>query len=301
MNSSLSLCPDSAIRGLCMQAGACAVGFAEAGAVDESHRDAFSRWIAGCGHAAMAYMERYAEQRFDTRLLLPGARSVISVAFPYRPSGGYHHALIADYALGRDYHVVLRRRLQPVIDFLSSIGARNRVCVDTAPVLERFWAVKTGVGFIGRNKMLIVPGVGTGIFLAEIITTQYLHPDTPCDLTCGACFRCVSACPGCALSVDGLFAASRCRSYLTIESREPLPSQLPASAKVYGCDICAAVCPYNKCEPPEPVSDFFPDRRLLSIDRETLMQLTSSQFKRLFAGSAVSRITAAKMRNNSGG
>lgn len=298
MSSNLSLCPDSTVRELCRAAGACAVGFAAAGAVDSSHVNVYSRWIsAGC-HGDMSYLARYMDVRADVCRLLPGAATVISLAFPYRPAGGYHHPLIADYAIGKDYHRVLKARLTPVVEQLASrFGALSRVCVDTAPVLERYWAVRAGIGFIGRNRQLTVPGVGSGVFLAEVITTLRLFPDSLCTLGCGDCMACVRACPTGALGRCS-FDSVKCRSYTTIESREPLLFALPFGDRVYGCDICAHVCPHNLCEPPEPLPEFCLDSRLLGIDRASLANVSSGDFRRLFRESAISRVNWRKMRDN---
>lgn len=298
MSSNLYRCPEPQVREWCLAAGACAVGFARAGRVDSDHLDAFDRWIERGNHATMDYMARYRELRADPRRMFPGAATVISLAFPYRPAGGYHHGLIADYALGSDYHHALRAALFPVVAKLSeSFGALSRVCVDTAPVLERYWAVTAGVGFIGLNRQLIVPGVGSGVFLAEIITTLELLPDRPCRLTCGECRRCIAACPTGALTAGGL-DARRCRSFLTIESREPLATPIPEGQSVYGCDTCARVCVHNRCEPPEPLEAFRPDPRLIALDRASLAKMAPGDFKRLFKGSAVSRINCKKLREN---
>ncbi|MDE6288054.1 MAG: tRNA epoxyqueuosine(34) reductase QueG [Muribaculaceae bacterium] len=296
MSSSLYPCNKERIIGLARQCGACAVGVANAAPVDPAVAAAFDAWLAAGNAASMKFMYRWRDIRLDPRLLLPGAASVISMAFPYRPAGGYSHPLIADYALGEDYHRVIPRRLSSLISFLSSLGAFSRICVDSAPILERYWAVKAGVGFIGRNRQLIVPGVGSGVFLAEIVTTLLLQPDSPCTLSCDGCNRCVKACPAGAISSGTTFDARRCMSYLTIE--DPDGYTVPSGAKVYGCDICARVCPHNAQEPPQPLSEFMPDPRLLTLDRLTLSQITAGDFKRLFRDKSVSRVKAAKIRKN---
>ena len=277
--------------------GAIAVGFSRAGEVDRAVRDAFDAWIRENRHASMGYMARYRNVRFDPRLLLPGARTVISMAFPYRPAGGYHHPLIADYALGKDYHIVIKERLSRLAEFIEeTTGARSRICVDTAPILERYWAAKSGIGFIGRNRQLIVPGAGSGVFLAEIVTTLEIEPDRSADMSCDSCNRCVKACPGRALT-DG-FDARKCLSYLTIEHRDELPAGVKLGAHIYGCDECQRVCPHNRLEPPEPLEEFYPDHRLLRLDTETLTNLTGGDWKRLTKESAMRRITLSRLLRN---
>lgn len=297
MSSSLSLCREIELKSLCRRAGACAVGIARAEAVDDDVADLFCRWLsAGC-HGSMAYMERNVDLRLDPRKLFPGAMSIVSMAFPYRPAGGYHHPLIADYALGEDYHKVLPRRLAPVAAWLADrCGAVSRVTVDSAPVLERYWAVKSGVGFVGCNRLLVVPGVGSGVFLVEIITSAVLRPDAPLSADCGHCGRCLGACPGGALRPDGSFDARRCFSYLTIEHRGDPVFVPDASRQVYGCDVCARVCPHNYAEPPEPIEEFRPDPRLLTLDRLTLSKISSGDYRRLFKMSAILRQSVTRLR-----
>lgn len=275
------------------------MGIARADAVSGADAAALDAWVDAGLNADMAYMARNREVRLDPRLLMPGVHSVISMAFSYRPPGGYRHSAIADYALGRDYHRVIKGRLAPVVEMLSAhYGALSRICVDSAPMLERYWAAQAGVGFVGRNRCLIVPGVGPSVFLAEIITTLELVADTPLADGCGDCQRCVTACPGASLGSDR-FGTTTCRSYLTIESRDGIAEPLPVGAKIYGCDICTRICPHGRGEPPEPLPELLPDPRLLAIDRNALAQITTGDFRRLFRYSAISRITARKMRHNS--
>lgn len=282
---------------LARQLGAVAAGCAHAEAVEPDAAEAYRTWIAAGCHGTMDYLARYSDVRFDPRLLLPGAQTVISMAFPYRPAGGYHHPHIADYALGQDYHRFLKQRLGTLAEFISDEwGASSRAAVDTAPILERYWAVKAGVGAVGRNRQLIVPGIGSGVFLAELVTTLYLEPDVPLDASpCSGCGRCVSECPGNALA-DG-FDARRCRSYLSIEYRGDLDASLLGDA-IYGCDICQRVCPANASLPPEALAEFRPDERLLALDRDALGSLTAGDWKRLTRGSAMQRIPYRQLLRN---
>lgn len=295
MTGSLELWPKGRIIGLAKKMGAIAAGCALAARVDDEVIEYYEKWIEEGKNGTMDYLARYADIRFDPRKLLAGAKTVISLAFPYRPAGGYHHPLIADYALGQDYHYVLKKRLKLVTDFMcENYGAVSRICVDTAPILERYWAAKSGVGFVGRNRQLIVPGVGSGVFLAEIVTTLPLTPDICSGDECDDCRACVKACPGGALS-EG-FDANRCRSYLSIEYRGALES--PLGRCVYGCDICQRVCPHNNSEPPEPLEEFRPDPRLLKIDGETMGKLTPGDWRRLTKASAMRRISLAQLKRN---
>jgi epoxyqueuosine reductase len=299
MNSSLYLCPKTIISRAITDAGAVAAGFAVATEMPCGVADAYRKWVAENRHGEMAYLAAHDAVRFDPRELLAGAHTVISIAFPYRPAGGYHHPHIADYALGQDYHMVLRARLAPVVELIAEqFGGTSRVCVDTAPIPERWWAVQAGVGFVGRNHQLIVPGVGAGVFLAEIITTLQLEPDEPCRLSCNGCGRCIKACPGGALEADGNFDARRCISYLTIEYRGDLPDEANLGPRIYGCDVCRRVCPMEAPEPPEAPEEFAPDPRLLALDRRALASLTSGDWRRLTAKSAMRRVALKQLRRN---
>lgn len=295
---SSSLCPWSkgAIRAEAMRLGAVAFGCARAAGVDSRFRDAYRRWIADGCHGTMDYLAKYDDVRFDPRRLLPGARTVISMAFPYRPAGGYHHPLIADYALGEDYHRVLKGRLASLAGFISAnYGAQSRACVDTAPIPERYWAERAGLGWRGLNGQLIVPGVGSGVFLCELVTTLELEPDAPLDGDCGRCGACVRACPGHAIGARRL-DARRCLSYLSIEHRGELPQGVNWGPMVYGCDICQRVCPHNVGEPPEPLAEFNVDHRLLALDPCSFANLTSGDWRRLTARSAMSRVKLVKIK-----
>ena len=223
--------------------GFSACGLAPAAPLPKERAEALHRWLAAGMHGEMSYLERHATLRLDPTLLVPGARTVVSVALNYYPAatppeGGFR---LARYALGLDYHDVMRRRLRAL---LAAIGAENdgRPCCDTAPVDEHYWAVRCGLGWQGRNGQLIIPGAGSYFFLGELLLTlpadRYDEPSAP---RCGTCSRCVKACPGGALNGDGTMDARRCLSYLTIEQRGPLPSGTGrlVGRCFYGCDRCS--------------------------------------------------------------
>ncbi|MBD5229287.1 MAG: DUF1730 domain-containing protein [Bacteroidales bacterium] len=196
MNSTLSPC--DAIRDMLAAQGAVASGIAEAAPIPDADFAPFEAWLADGCHASMTYMENYRDLRRDPRTLLPGARSLIVAAFSYYHADHTEGNLerIAAYAHGDDYHEVLRARLDNVARAIRETwGAETRVCVDTAPLPERYWAVRAGIGFIGRNGMLITPAAGSYIFIATIITTLPLPPSAPSTATCLSCNRCLQACP----------------------------------------------------------------------------------------------------------
>lgn len=290
---------------LIKEAGAAKAGVAPLAEVEAEEFARFKLWLAQRRNGSMAYLANNLEIRRNPALLLSAdvsAGSILSFAFPYYSADPYLPGKLrfARYALGDDYHEVLRRRLRPVADAIAdTTGCQARICVDTAPILERYWAVKAGLGFIGRNRQLIIPGLGSHFFLAEIVTDAVVRagrtapPDLPAG--CLECGRCLRACPGQALSAEG-FDARRCLSYLTIEHRpvegETVPSVPPSRRKYfYGCDICLDVCPLAKGgHPVAPLAEFTPRPDLLTLDTHQITALTQSSFSLLFRHSAVKRI-----------
>jgi epoxyqueuosine reductase len=213
------------------------------------------------GYAAdMAWLPRSAEKRADVRNVLPGARSVIVTGTLYNTRRPYSSELppetarISRYAWGDDYHDVLKRRLDALLEWMRSVSPEPfeaRAYVDTGPVQERVYAQYAGLGWIGKNTCLINPEIGSWLFLAEIVCTLGLEPDVQGLEQCGSCTRCLEACPTGALVEPGVLDSNRCISYLTIEARGPLPVEhLEAiGTHVYGCDVCQEVCPYNRPAP----------------------------------------------------
>lgn len=238
-------------------AGAVAVGVAEAGAVSDNCAEEFERWLERDEHAGMDYMTHHHEMRMNPTLLVEGARSVISMAFSYRRDAKRPRTqpLISSYALLPDYHYWIKRdiRQSGVGDVLGEEGKDWRICVDSALVMERYWAVKSGVGLRGDNGAVIVPGIGSDVFLAEIITTSELECDKPLRGDCGHCGACRKACPTGALGTDGAIDCNLCLSYLTIEHRgewtdaRHLKAMRSKGGKMtlFGCDRCLTACPHN--------------------------------------------------------
>ena len=246
----------------------------------------------------MQYMENYEDKRLDPRLLMPGVKSIISVALNYTPETPVKG--FANYAIGKDYHDIVKEKLHQLAEFItqqpedSSLltlhsSLNYRAFTDSAPVLERYWAMKAGLGFIGKNHQLIIPGMGSQFFLGELFVDIELEPDEPCQQHCGNCRRCIDACPTGALGAS--FNASRCLSYLTIENRGDIPED--AAQKMgetfYGCDRCQQVCPWNAKAKPTDEPLLQPTDELLSMKDEDWQQLSVEQYRRLFKGSAVKR------------
>ena len=267
-------------------------GLAPAEEVDEAFMLHYEQWLSEGRQAEMHYMENHLALRRDPRLLLPGAKTVVSLTMSYNPGKEATQPAIAWYAQGRDYHDVIHQRLQILLQVL---GVEGRICVDTAPVMEKYWAWRCGLGWIGRHTQLVVPHEGSAFFLAELLLTQeadeYDAPlyARPYHEGCGMCRRCIEACPTSALSDEGI-DARRCLSYLTIEHRGPLPddSCRHLSECFYGCDRCLRACPHLSHESTS-VADFSPSDELLAMSPSDWSQLTPVQYQSLFRGSAVKR------------
>jgi epoxyqueuosine reductase len=298
----------SLIKTLALRLGFDRVGIAPTG---RSLRASYYReWLAA-GHAgSMRYLHRSVHLRENPSRLLPGARSVICVALSYYRSAGPDRlsdtvpkGRVALYARGRDYHVVLRSLLgQLVTQLAQQLGEtfEHRKFVDTGPLLERELAAAAGLGWIGKNTLLLHERLGSYLFLGEVITTLELVPDKPEVDRCGGCTRCLDGCPTHAFPAPYQLDASRCISYLTIEHRAHVPEELhePISDWVYGCDVCQQVCPFNRHPPdatnPEITADCVPPRIPL-ID---LLKLRSARYRRLTNRTAARRARRNMWRRN---
>lgn len=253
----MRIVPEERIKARLHEVGACAVGIAVCGPVDAAVGERYEEWLAASREAGMEYMRNHMDLRPDPRGLLEGCRSLICLAFGYDYDNGREPGLpaISDYACLPDYHVWIKRciRESGIGEILGVENEDWRVCVDSAPVAERYWAQKAGVGIIGDNGMVIVPGIGSKVFLAEILTKMELTPDSPLEGDCGHCGACRRACPTGALLEDGMIDCNRCLSYLTIEHRgewtdeRHLAAMRTAAGRstLFGCDRCVNVCPHN--------------------------------------------------------
>lgn len=290
---------DSAeIKRLLREAGVYKSGIAPVAPVDSGVAAEYDRWIAEGRNASMGYLEKYMDIRSNPELLLPGARSIISCAFNYYHGRQTSPLEWASYALGDDYHEVVRERLGRVAAIISErCGSECRVCVDTAPIFERYWAVRAGIGFVGLNRQLIIPGAGSHFFLGEILTTLPLEYDSPCTDSCGSCGRCMKACPGQALASEGL-DARRCLSYLTIEHRGELPDTARLGRHVYGCDRCQDVCPHNANAPLSEIEEFRPRKQILNLTASDILGMNQQQFSTLFRHSAIKRTKLTGLHRN---
>ena len=276
-------------------------GFARAEPVSEAMRRHYLGWLADGRNADMAYLGNNLDKRFDPRLLMPGVKTIVVVAQNYFPARRLPEGepQIADYALGLDYHDIVKQKLRQLA---ATVGiADYRAFVDTAPVLERYWAVRAGLGWIGKNQQLIIPHAGSEFFLGELFVTVELPPDEPLPNRCGTCHRCVDACPTHALSlpatcVEGYgditrFDARLCLSYQTIENRGELTVGAKAAMgdTFYGYDRCQRACPWNRFAKPSTEPLLQPREELLAMTRQKWENLTEEDYRRLFKGSAVKR------------
>ncbi|HUS47901.1 MAG TPA: tRNA epoxyqueuosine(34) reductase QueG [Phycisphaerae bacterium] len=239
-----------AVKEMAIQAGFARVGIAPAGPVP--HAEAYEAWLSRGYNAGMAYMPANREKRLEPAKLVEGARSVICLAAQYdyidRPAGSA--AFVARYARGTDYHEALKHRCRTLGDDIRRIAPHfeGRAFADSAPVMERSLAALAGVGWIGRNAMLIVPGIGSYVLLCEIICNLPLPADSPIESGCRNCGACLAACPTSAICDDGLVDARRCISYLTVEHRGTIPAEFwpLVGSRVFGCDTCQEACPQNQ-------------------------------------------------------
>lgn len=247
-------------------------------------------------HGKMRYLENYFDKRLDPRLLVEGSKSVISLSYNYFPQesiSSLDNYKISKYAYGEDYHIVIKEILSDMLrELQEEIGQFHfRVFVDSAPVLERSWAEKSGVGWIGKNANLITKQKGSFFFLAEIICDLELSYDHPVGDYCGSCTRCIEACPTDAIVGDQTIDGSKCISYLTIELKDSIPSEFDGKLEdwMFGCDICQDVCPWNRFAAPTLQSRFQPSKELSSLRKKDWEELTQEIFSTVFKGSAVKR------------
>lgn len=303
MDLPLSSSLETAIKNRAAGLGFDACGITRACRVDDNAILSYDRWISDGRNDCMEYCARYTDVRNDPRLLLDGAQSIICVALNYMPQVKQKPDVpqFSYYAYGRDYHEVMKKRLFELAAFIKQrTGHESRPCVDTAPIRERYWAQKAGIGFVGRNNTLIIPGKGSFFFLGELVTTFPLSPDEPCTLSCAGCGRCTAACPGGALLDEGPLDARRCLSCQLIERRDPLPEWVAGKIgnRIYGCDTCQLVCPHNAKAVATTMPEFAPSLEFMALDREKIEQMTPGDFRRLFGHSAVRRTRLDGLKRN---
>ena len=262
-------------------------------------------WLQNSFHGEMRYMENHFDKRLDPRLLVPGAKSVISLLYNYYPEEIQNKSSyqISKYAYGEDYHLVIKKKLNEMVDSMQQVmGKFNaRVFTDSAPIMERAWAQKSGLGWLGKNSLLINKSKGSFFFLAEIILDIELIYDSPFKSDhCGTCTQCIDACPTQAILPNNTIDGSKCISYFTIELKEEIPTQYKDNFDdwAFGCDICQDICPWNRFSLPHKEEKFRPDERLLQFEKNDWEEITEDVFKEIFKRSAVKRTKFSGFQRN---
>jgi len=279
-------------------------GFSTAGFLaDEAPK--LERWLRDGLHGKMSYMENHFDKRLDPTKLVEGSNSVISLLLNYYPSESQteNAPKISKYAYGEDYHLVIKDKLKSLVESMKEeIGdIQGRVFVDSAPVMDKAWAKKAGLGWLGKNTNLIHPKEGSFFFIAEIISDLSFTQDPPMRDYCGTCSKCLDACPTNALATPYQIDASRCISYLTIELKDQLiPQQFNESMEnwMFGCDICQDVCPWNRFSKAHQEKRFNPDFELLNLNTNDWQALTLDHFEILFKNSAIKRTGFQGLKRN---
>ena len=279
-----------------------ACGISRANNSGEEER--YMKWIADNWHADMNYMARNIDKRVDPRLLVEGAKSIISVALNYYPHNkqATNAPQFAYYAYGKDYHDVIKGKLKELFEFIlgRQPNISGRYFSDSAPVLERFWAAQAGIGFVGKNSLLIIPGKGSFFFLGELIIDVKLDYDKPIPENCVSCTRCIDGCPTAAIEEPYRVNANRCISYQTIENRGEISSYVAPRLKnyVFGCDICQKVCPWNRMSTPHNTLEFMPNDSFMKLDLKKMLDMDEEEYREIFRGSAVKRTKFSGLKRN---
>ncbi len=287
------------------------IGITDASPIDTRQVELLSQWLkSGCA-GQMSYLQQNFEKRTHPALLLENAQSVICVGLNYKPpkqkpkkpDPDIPSGKVASYAQYEDYHPFIKERLRKLTEFISSADGRQhkfKICVDSVPLAERSLAVRAGLGFIGKNHMLINPVLGPQIFLGEIITTLKLSTDNPIIHNCSNCDKCIGACPTHALTPDGQFDANRCINYLTIEYKDQIPPELAKKTadRIFGCNECIIACPYQNNAPvyKNKQFKFYNNRTWLDLSR--ILNLTQQEFDAEFADSTIRRSGLERMKRN---
>lgn len=272
----------------------------------EEEAPRLEKWLNSNHHGEMGYMENHFDKRLDPRLLVEGAKSVVSLTLNYftpEKQVDSEAPKISKYAYGTDYHTVIKEKLKELLAFINDeIGEVGGRCfVDSAPVMDKAWAQKSGLGWRGKNSNLISKQAGSFFFLAELIIDLELEYDNPFVTDhCGSCTRCIDACPTDAIIAPYTVDGSKCISYLTIELKNEIPTEFKGKMQnwMFGCDICQDVCPWNRFATPHQEPAFKPAHELLQLKKAELIDMTDEVFKQVFKGSAVKRTKFNGLKRN---
>jgi epoxyqueuosine reductase len=271
----------------------------------ESEAPRLEKWLKENKHGSMYYMESYFDKRLDPTKLVEGAKSIISLLLNYCPETKQEEALpkISTYAYGEDYHFVMKDKMKDLLQFIQqTIGeVSGRAFVDSAPVMDKVWAQKSGLGWVGKHSNLIVKGNGSFFFIGEIIVDLELRYDSAIGDFCGSCTRCIDACPTEAIESPYVVNGSKCISYFTIELKnEVIPADYKGKFKdwAFGCDICQDVCPWNRFSSPTKEKRFEPNNALLGMNKKDWEEITEEVFKAISKKSPVKRAKLSGMKRN---
>ena len=274
----------------------------------EAEAPRLEQWLREGRQGNMHYMENHFDKRLDPRLLVQGARSVVSLLYNYFPEkeigdpAEENPYLLSKYAYGRDYHKVVKAKLTTLLGIIQQETGEvgGRAFVDSAPVMEKAWAARSGIGWQGKNGNLLNRSMGSFFFIAELILDLPLAPDAPAADYCGTCTACIDACPTEAIIAPQVVDGSKCISYFTIELKEAIPPELKGSFenRLFGCDICQDVCPWNRFSKPHSEPDFKPKSELAGFTKSDWEEITEEVFNRVFEGSAVKRAGYAGLKRN---
>ncbi len=270
----------------------------------EAEAPRLEKWLNKNMNGEMGYMENHFDKRLDPRLLVDGAKSVISLLLNYYPehTQGKDTYKISKYAYGHDYHHVIKSKLKQLQEFISEeIGeVSGRAFVDSAPVLDKAWAAKSGLGWIGKHSNLLTQQVGSFYFIAELIVDLELEYDTPVTDHCGTCTACIDACPTEAIVEPYVVDGSKCISYFTIELKNEIPNEFHGKFDdwAFGCDICQDVCPWNRFSKPHSEPLFNPHPELLELSKKDWEEITEDVFRKIFQKSAVKRTKFSGLKRN---
>lgn len=281
-------------------------GISKAGFLEEEAHS-LEKWLRSDYHGKMSYMENHFDKRLDPTLLVEGSKSVISLSYNYFPAENLsllENFKISKYAYGEDYHIVIKDILaEMVAELKEEIGDFEcRVFTDSAPILERSWARKSGIGWVGKNANLITKQNGSFYFLAEIISDLELQADLATTDHCGTCTKCIDACPTDAIVSEKVIDGSKCISYATIELKEEIPESFKNKMQdwMFGCDICQDVCPWNRFSAPHQQEKFKPNQFLQNYQKEDWKEVTQEVFSEIFRKSPVKRTKFAGLQRNIG-
>lgn len=296
------------VREKALELGFEAVGFSRAVKLDQEARR-LEDWLNKGHHGTMSWMENHFDKRIDPRELVPGAKTVVSVICNYynreadeRQQQDPENPKIAKYALGEDYHFVLKDKLFKLFEFTSQLngGLEGRVFVDSAPVMDKAWATRSGLGWLGKNTNVLRKGMGSWFFIGEMIVDATFIYDGPAADHCGSCTRCIDACPTDALYEPYKLDAAKCISYLTIELRDAIPEQFRENMEnwMFGCDICQDVCPWNRKAPDTQIDRLKPSGELTGRSHAFWEELNLELYRELFRRSAVKRTKFEGLKRN---